>query len=276
MTQEERIAEARITEERNKQLLQKFIDMEKERKKNARSLLKTSKPLTGPFIRFLSKRVNESVDQRLFSAEKDSDQGGHAAMDGKEAIENVHDADNGSSDELSETLRENVAQNNKEALEGDGASADNGGAAMDMATMRENDDESISIHFDDRQSEELSNKEERNPIEDVSGNISRNYIILEGFPEPFDLDKQKNILFSHADPPIEPKKNRCLITGKTARYKDPVSGLYYSDLSAYQTICRIIRGDIPWSPIACTFVAILRPASGVPRNFHDSQPFQGE
>ncbi|EMR10014.1 hypothetical protein PNEG_01769 [Pneumocystis murina B123] len=280
MTQEERIAEAKITEEKSKELLQRLIKMEKEKKKNARNLLKTNKTLTSPFIRFLSKSIDKCLDEKIFSKKKEINQDKDVDIVKKnigETIEHDHNANNWSlntSEELSKTLEENIVKNNKETLEGDKEFIDNDDKTINTTLFQENDDESISIHFDDKQSKKISNKKTIIPTENFSEYISRNYIILEGFSEPFDLNKQKNILFSHTDPPIQPKKNLCLITGKVAKYKDPVSGLYYSDLSTYQTIYRIIRGDIPWSRIACTFVAALKPANGVPSDFHDSQPFQ--
>ncbi|KTW25910.1 hypothetical protein T552_03184 [Pneumocystis carinii B80] len=266
MTQEERIAEAKITEEKNKELLQKLIKVEEERKRNARSLLKTNKPLTSPFIRFLSKSIEQCMDEKVFSKEEEVNQGKYICTN-EENTEKTIENDNDSNNQLldlskdnSKILEGNMTKNNKEIIS-------NEDIIKDSISLQENNENSISIHTNDKPSKKIYNKMATIPTKNSQKHISRNYIILEGFSEPFDLNKQKNILFSHTEPCIQPKKNFCLITGRIAKYKDPFSGLYYSDLSTYQTIYRILRGEIPWSRIVGTFVSTLKPANGVPNNF---------
>ncbi|KHJ35500.1 putative yl1 nuclear protein [Erysiphe necator] len=62
----------------------------------------------------------------------------------------------------------------------------------------------------------------------------------------------------------------CAITNYPAKYKDPKTGLYYSNLYAYKQLQKLQKGEIWWSDLVGSFVGSgsLNPAKGVPDNFH--------
>lgn len=73
--------------------------------------------------------------------------------------------------------------------------------------------------------------------------------------------------------PPPPAKQTCLITGKTARYRDPSTGLVYHDMAAARAIERIMAGGTHWSGLLGAWSGIVgegalgRVAVGVPKDF---------
>ncbi|KAG4304081.1 hypothetical protein PORY_002445 [Pneumocystis oryctolagi] len=265
MTQEERIAEAKITEEKNKALFQRFIKMEEEKKKNIRSMLRTNKTIAGPFIRFWSRGVEQLLNGKwVFPHLKNT----NANQEG--CINDTKNLSSNTSSEFTEVLQDETKKSEYPSKEEE---LEKENKINDTVIQEQTSDIPTHFHTNDKQSNESTGKnieEHESPLQGPSLFSARNYIILESFPEPFDLDKQKKTLFSCTDVSIKQEKHICFITGKVAKYKDPVSGLYYNDISAYQTIHQIINGNIPWSRVARTFVGTLKPAQGVPLNFYNT------
>lgn len=67
------------------------------------------------------------------------------------------------------------------------------------------------------------------------------------------------------------KSFSCAITNYPAKYKDPKTGLYYSNLYAYKQLQKLQKGEIWWSDLVGSFVGSvsLIPAKGVPDKFRD-------
>ncbi|RKF59120.1 putative yl1 nuclear protein [Erysiphe neolycopersici] len=65
------------------------------------------------------------------------------------------------------------------------------------------------------------------------------------------------------------KSLTCAITNYPAKYKDPKTGLYYSNLYAYKQLQKLQKGEIWWSDLVGSFVGSgsLNPAKGVPDKF---------
>ncbi|KAG4301502.1 hypothetical protein PCK1_002428 [Pneumocystis canis] len=288
MTQEERIAEAKITEEKNKALLQKLIKMEEEKKRKIKNLLKTNKTITGPFIRFWSKGIEQRLDGKwVFSNSKNTNIKETDIIDAKIDEKNIEktieyvDNPNNCLSSTQENFVKIIKKNEKNICENSPSEEQETSnteiLVTKTASQQSTNDTFSYFHTDDKQSEESCIKSVKTHQKE-NGELpqgppmlySRSYIMLEGFSEPFDLNKQKNVLFLSSNTPIQPEKQFCFITGKIAKYKDPISGLYYNDLAAYQTIHQIIKGDISWSRLAGTFIGTLRPAHGVPLNFYDT------
>jgi vacuolar protein sorting-associated protein 72 len=86
-------------------------------------------------------------------------------------------------------------------------------------------------------------------------------------------------------PPKKPtpaKKTICAVTGQSARYCDPVTGLPYSDSSALKVLRRLMGAGFQWSPLLgayCgpiykegdTATGLTRPAAGVPMGFRNKK-----
>ncbi|CCJ30514.1 unnamed protein product [Pneumocystis jirovecii] len=284
MTQEERIAEAKITEEKNKTLLQRLIRMEEEKKENIRNLLKTNKTMTGPFIRFWSRGTEQGLDGKwIFLEPKNTSVKEErvygiklSEKDAKNTPESMNDPKNSLLDTSKEFIKnlQDTTKNSPHSSQEEQETLNEERKMTETALEEPTSDMFTCFHTDDKQSDEFTDKKlnEANkiPFQGPSMFSARNYIILEGFSEPFGVNEQKNVLFSCVDPPAEQKKHLCFITGNIAKYKDPVSGLYYSNLSAYKIIHQIIHGDISWSRLAGTFVGVLKPAHGVPLDFYDT------
>ncbi|KAG5519129.1 hypothetical protein PMAC_002217 [Pneumocystis sp. 'macacae'] len=274
MTQEERIAEAKITEEKNKTLLQRLIKIEEEKKENIRNLLKTKRTITGPFIRFWSKGIEQRLDGKwIFFDLKDVNiEEKHMCRnrayenDTKDTLENIICSKNSlwntpkKSIEVLQNITENLMHDFQEKQE----VLNEKNRATEIVLQEPISGMISCFHTNDKQSDASIDRKlkisKEGPFQGPSMFSARNYIILEGFSESLDTNKQKDILFSYINPPI----------GNIAKYKDPVSGLYYSDLSAYKIIHQIIRGEIPWSRLSGTFVDVLKPAQGVPLDFYNT------
>lgn len=73
--------------------------------------------------------------------------------------------------------------------------------------------------------------------------------------------------------PEQPKRMACAITSRTARYRDPKTGLGYVDVNAYKDIQKILAGRCQWSGLLGAWVGPVytilygRPARGVPEGF---------
>ncbi|POS85202.1 hypothetical protein EPUL_001700 [Erysiphe pulchra] len=70
-------------------------------------------------------------------------------------------------------------------------------------------------------------------------------------------------------PRASQKSFSCAITNYPAKYKDPKTGLYYSNLYAYKQLQKLQKGEIWWSDLVGSFVGSgsLNPAKGVPDKF---------
>jgi vacuolar protein sorting-associated protein 72 len=114
----------------------------------------------------------------------------------------------------------------------------------------------------------------------------RNLVTLRGFGLPRaptkakDRDRDKEILTKHLlQWPTarlqKPSITTCPITGHSARYRDPASGLPYHDTRAYNCIQRLSTGGgYQWSNLIGAYVGfahgaspLARPAAGVPERF---------
>lgn len=112
------------------------------------------------------------------------------------------------------------------------------------------------------------------PSPPANGKATRNCIILQNFDENVINQKevQTRILFGkdmnklgkQAPPP------KCVITNHPARYKDPKTGLPYSNGYAFKEIQKLQRGDYQWSRLVGAWVGTgSRAARGVPARFLD-------
>ncbi|KAK4123604.1 hypothetical protein N657DRAFT_618498 [Parathielavia appendiculata] len=106
------------------------------------------------------------------------------------------------------------------------------------------------------------------------GKVTRSCIILQNFDDQAIKDKQvqTQILFGRkmnklakpAHPPL------CVITNHPAKYRDPKTGLPYSNSYAYREIQRVYRGDYKWSSLLGAWVGRGDYAArGVPESFLD-------
>lgn len=73
--------------------------------------------------------------------------------------------------------------------------------------------------------------------------------------------------------PPAPARPMCHITGKTARFRDPKTGLAYRDMVAYKAIQRVLANGCQWSALLDVWSGIVgegslgRVAKGVPEGF---------
>lgn len=59
-----------------------------------------------------------------------------------------------------------------------------------------------------------------------------------------------------------------MITQKPAHFRDPLTGMPYADVQAYNELRKILRGDIRWSSLLGAYVGTAgSPARGVPEGF---------
>ncbi|KAL1857393.1 hypothetical protein VTK73DRAFT_8100 [Phialemonium thermophilum] len=104
------------------------------------------------------------------------------------------------------------------------------------------------------------------------GKVTKNCIILQNFDEEAIKDRQvqTQIIFGRkmnrlAKPAHHPL---CVITSHPARYRDPKTGLPYSNGYAYKEIQRLTRGDYRWSCLIGAWVGSgTLAARGVPERF---------
>jgi vacuolar protein sorting-associated protein 72 len=73
-------------------------------------------------------------------------------------------------------------------------------------------------------------------------------------------------------PPVPPKMHCAIISSEKAKFRDPKTGLGYSDLSCYQVIQRVLNGECQWSGLLGAWVGPFygkmgRAAHGVPAGF---------
>ncbi|KAF2456468.1 YL1 nuclear protein-domain-containing protein [Lineolata rhizophorae] len=121
------------------------------------------------------------------------------------------------------------------------------------------------------------------PVKDVA---ARNLVILNGFHFPQIRAKDRDARQREREAILRPLlgwKNYvkptktaptfCAITGLSARYRDPDTGLAFADEYSYKSIRRVVDGSCMWSNLLGCFVGPVyddglgRPARGVPDKF---------
>ena len=64
-------------------------------------------------------------------------------------------------------------------------------------------------------------------------------------------------------------QEQCIISGFPARFRDPRTGLPYSDMYAFRAIQRLRNGECRWSRLLDCYVGSTSvTAQGVPKRFH--------
>ncbi|EEP75895.1 predicted protein [Uncinocarpus reesii 1704] len=100
---------------------------------------------------------------------------------------------------------------------------------------------------------------------------SRNCIILEDFDSTTPQERSEySILFNPRKPQKlqKPTQEICPITGRSARYRDPQTGVSYANAQAYREIRQVLAGRYAWSGFLGCFVGELGGgARGVPERF---------
>lgn len=123
------------------------------------------------------------------------------------------------------------------------------------------------------------------PIKEVA---ARSLITLQNFdlePKTKDRDALLKALLSTPDEPYNPptinkwairlmpaRKPSCAVVDKTARYRDPRTGLPYYDTYSLKMIRRLTEGKFIWSEtLECWLGGRIKPATGVPPGFADPE-----
>ena len=67
---------------------------------------------------------------------------------------------------------------------------------------------------------------------------------------------------------VEAVQEQCIISGFPARFRDPRTGLAYSDTYAFRAIRRLRKGECRWSSLlGCYVGSTSAAAQGVPERF---------
>lgn len=207
LTQEERLAEAKITEEANVASLNKIVKYEEEKKANQK-LLAARRRAIGPLIRFVSSsRSRTSILPKFAEAEKET-KTTDPYQDDKEPPSLAHPMD-----QLAiETNQKQETRQEQSAI----PKADQ----LDLPVQPAEPCYSQFITFE-------------NLIDDSPFNLGNARGILLG--NDAHLTKKY------------PAKPLCMLSGLPARYRDPETGINYGNQRAYTMLQDAKTGSVPWN-----------------------------
>ncbi|CAG8517537.1 13626_t:CDS:2 [Acaulospora colombiana] len=229
-TQEELLAQAKETEEKNLASLRAFELKEAEKKMSAKQHKKNV--IIGPFIREISfvdySDKREAKRLKLITEVPKKGKGKNASK---------------------EVEQEKNVQSSIQELHCDGAE----GKIEDKVDAAEDKKEDIEAK-DDIIEDKKEDKRE-----------ARNLLIFSQFSKSDEI----KLFQEWRKKPQRAKKVICPFTGLTAKYKDPKTGIPYANREAYSKIQNLLQHKYLWSDSHSAYVynTVQRPAKGVPPGF---------
>lgn len=274
LTQEERLEEAKKTEAKNLSSLNKFVELEEERKIQQRLAMISKRPRLTHFVRFHSSQLFEAP--KLIDIKEPDD-----SM--KEELKPEASLD--SNQPISDTSGVRIkVEPQSDAIGAINTSPSATGGEVNIRIEEsepKREDGVLAAETSEQPERELAVKEEdelmeidENPILGPTRLKTYNFLTLHEFQDThINRYSIRSIVLGPVASTIQqpPQKRMCPFTGKPARYLDPSTNVAYTGLSTNKLIKLVRENKLGWSKeLGGVFTSDGQPArhaKGVPEGF---------